>query len=166
MKDIVLHEVTTGQEVKEVAFLAAIIWKEHFTPIIGIDQVEYMLEKFQSEHAILEQLTSGYRYFYLTVDEKMAGYSGIHMEENAIFLSKLYIAKEYRGMGLSHKFMDYYESLAKKRQLPAIWLTCNKHNQNTLAVYKKMDFVTIREEKTDIGNEFYMDDFILEKKIN
>lgn len=165
MKEIVLHEVTTGQEVKEVASFAAIIWKEHFTPIIGIEQVEYMLKKFQSEHAILEQLTGGYRYFYLTVDKKMAGYSGIHMEENSIFLSKLYIEREYRGMGLSHQFMDYYESLAKEHQISAIWLTCNKHNHNTLAVYKKMGFETIREEKTDIGNGFYMDDFILEKKI-
>ena len=42
-----------------IADLADIIWKEHYIPIIGIPQVDYMLKKFQSAKAIKEQISDG-----------------------------------------------------------------------------------------------------------
>lgn len=35
----------TDSQVREIADLAKIIWNEHFTPIIGQKQVDYMVEK-------------------------------------------------------------------------------------------------------------------------
>jgi len=48
--------VTTDNEIQAVATLANEIWHQHFTPIIGIAQVEYMVEKFQSYPAISNQI--------------------------------------------------------------------------------------------------------------
>ena len=45
--------VETPEQISELCSLAAEIWRQHFTPIIGADQVEYMLEKFQSPAASL-----------------------------------------------------------------------------------------------------------------
>ncbi len=46
-----------------VESLAYSIWREHYTPIIGRHQVEYMLEKFQSKEALLNQIEKeGYIY--------------------------------------------------------------------------------------------------------
>lgn len=42
-----------------------------------------------------------------------------------------------------------------------IWLTCNKHNDNTLAIYDHLGFVITNEQEADIGNGFVMDDYIL-----
>ena len=50
----------TDHQVREIADLAKIIWNEHFTPIIGKDQVGYMIEKFQSYPALREQIADGY----------------------------------------------------------------------------------------------------------
>ena len=61
-------------------------------------------------------------------------------------------------------FQKFIE-LCKLRGLTAIWLTCNRNNTNTLAVYDHLGFKKIREEKADIGNGFYMDDYILEYEI-
>ena len=47
-----LTPVHTAKQIQEISNLASVIWHEHFTPIIGIQQVEYMLEKFQSFHAL------------------------------------------------------------------------------------------------------------------
>lgn len=48
----------------EIAGLAGEIWREHYTPIIGAAQVEYMLEKFQSADRIYSDIINdGYVYF-------------------------------------------------------------------------------------------------------
>ena len=46
-----------------------------------------------------------------------------------------------------------------------IRLTVNKHNDNSIAAYKKMGFETIDSVKTDIGGGYYMDDFVMELPI-
>jgi diamine N-acetyltransferase len=52
-------KVETNSQVATVAKLAREIWVQHFTPIIGDAQVEYMLHKFQSSEAIASQLGEG-----------------------------------------------------------------------------------------------------------
>jgi GNAT superfamily N-acetyltransferase len=160
-----LKPVLSDKDIKGTVALAAIIWKEHFTPLIGAAQVEYMLDKFQSEKAIKQQIENGYLYFALTLGEKQIGYTGLRLDTDCLFLSKLYIQKEYRGKGFSRLMIAEAEKIAKQNGKPIIRLTCNRHNAGSLAVYKKAGFQIVREEKTDIGNGFVMDDYIFEKKV-
>ena len=47
-----------------IAALADEIWREHYTPIIGEAQVDYMLKKFQSAEQICEDIKcNDYIYF-------------------------------------------------------------------------------------------------------
>ena len=50
------------EDFKQISKLATRIWFEHYTPIIGEDQVIYMLNKYQSVDAITEQISSGQEY--------------------------------------------------------------------------------------------------------
>ena len=43
-----------------------------------------------------------------------------------------------------------------------IQLTVNRFNADSIAVYQKWGFVTLREEKNSIGGGYYMDDYIME----
>ena len=161
---ISLKQIRSKQEIADTARLADSIWHEHFTPIIGKQQVDYMLNKFQSAAAIAEQIRQGYIYFALMLDRRQIGYAGFRIDEDALFLSKLYIQKEFRGRGFSHVVLQTAEQLAQQHDKSVIRLTCNKNNANSLAVYKKIGFEIARKEKTDIGNGFFMDDYILEKQ--
>ena len=130
-----LTPVHTDKQIQEISNLASVIWHEHFTPIIGIQQVEYMLEKFQSFHALKEQMETGYEYFQIFDNTEFCGYCGIHQEETTLFLSKLYLKK--RGAKPTPLYKNdpvFKNSLSKTRSL-FLWLTCNKYNTNTLAVY-------------------------------
>lgn len=60
-----IFPVTTQQEIATVARLAREIWTAHYVPIVGADQVEYMLERFQSESAVALQVTKGVAYFLI-----------------------------------------------------------------------------------------------------
>lgn len=160
------EQALTDTAVQEIATLANSIWHEHFTPIIGIDQVEYMVEKFQSFPALKKQIDSGYEYYQIYDGTEFCGYCGIHQEEDGrLFLSKLYLKKEARGRHLATQAFDFLKNLCRERNLSAIWLTCNKHNNGTLSVYRHFGFETIDTQEADIGNGFIMDDYIMEYQI-
>ena len=167
-----------------IAALAEEIWREHYTPIIGAGQVEYMLGRFQSAKRVYEDIKNdGYTYFTVECLEydgdcggmsggsgegprrdKLVGYSACAPGEGYLFLSKLYIHKDYRGKGLSRKLLDEAITLCEREyELSRIRLTVNKYNEHSIAVYKKMGFEVIEEVKNDIGGGFYMDDFVMEK---
>ena len=170
MKDrihiVEFYPVKTDGNIEELCALADGIWHEHFTPIIGGAQVEYMVEKFQSVPAVTEQLRQGYEYFLLLLEGRAVGYTGIHAENEELFLSKLYLQKENRGKGYARQAMNFLEDLCRQRGLSKIWLTVNRHNDNTIAAYKAMGLTIVREQKADIGGGFFMDDYIMEKPVS
>lgn len=165
MDGLRIMPVTNIELVYSVSAVAEEIWHDHFDPIIGEKQVDYMLEKFLSPDALVEQINSGYEYFLFSYEYTFAGFAGICEKDGSLFLSKLYVHSDFRGKGIaSHMFHKFIE-ICKMRNLDKIWLTCNRHNANTLAIYEHLGFRKVREEVTDIGNGYVMDDYILEYKI-
>lgn len=158
---IELKEVQTEDEIQRAAMLAKEIWQQHFTPIIGADQVAYMLDKFQSAKAMKRQIEQeGYTYLMAVEDGIPVGYTGFKREQERMFLSKLYVKKEYRNKGISRLM---FEEIRKRSEgLKSIYLTVNKYNDRTIAIYHHMGFVQIDDVVTDIGGGFVMDDYILE----
>ena len=165
MKDLRIIPVTNMELVYSLVPVAEEIWREHYIPIIGEKQVEYMLEKFLSADALVEQINSGYEYFLFSYDYTFAGFAGIKEEDGKLFLSKLYVDEEFRGKGIGKHMFQKFVEICKMRNLKGIWLTCNRHNTDTLAVYEHLGFTKVREEVTDIGNGFVMDDYILEYEV-
>lgn len=162
MNTLNIQQAATDSEIYEIAALAEEIWHQHFTPIIGEAQVNYMVDKFQSYPALKAQIDQDdYEYYQIRSSHTLAGYIGIHPEADALFLSKLYIKKDCRGQHLATEALNFLIGLCKERGLKKIWLTCNKHNDNTLAVYDHLGFVITDEQVADIGNGFVMDDYIL-----
>lgn len=158
--------VTNMELVYSTTAVAEEIWHQHYTPIIGKEQVEYMLEKFLSPEALVEQINSGYEYFVFSYEYTFAGFAGIHEENGKLFLSKLYVHKDFRGKGIASYLFQKFIEICKMRNIGTIWLTCNRHNEHSLDVYKHWGFTIVREEATDIGNGFVMDDYIMEYEIS
>ncbi len=155
------------EEIPALAAMAKEIWEEHFTPIIGSAQVAYMLDKFQSAHAIREAIQKeGYQYYFFCLDDEAVGYLGIvPKEDGSLFLSKIYLKKAYRGRKIARAGIEFLAALCREKGLNKIWLTCNRENKNSVAAYQKMGFVIAYEQDADIGNGFVMNDYIMEKQI-
>ncbi|MEK3722527.1 GNAT family N-acetyltransferase [Paenibacillus sp. FSL H8-0034] len=164
--EIVFTRAETEKEIAVLARLAAEIWKEYFVLVISNEQIDYMLDKFQSVQAITEQNTKqGYEYYFMNVNGGSIGYLGIKQEEGKLFLSKFYIQKAHRGKGYASQAMELLVNLCKNRKLGTIWLTVNRYNDASIAIYEKKGFRTVRTQVADIGNGFVMDDNIMEKVI-
>ena len=163
---LMIKKADTDEQIRQIADLARIIWNEHFTPIIGKDQVDYMVEKFQSYPALKKQLDDGYEYYQIFNSGEFCGYTGIHPgEDGRLFLSKLYIRKDHRGRHLATRVFDFLTDLCRERGYSAVWLTCNKHNNNSLGIYRHLGFQTIDTQEADIGGGFITDDYIMEYQI-
>lgn len=151
-----------AENIKELASLASSIWHEYWTCILSPEQIDFMVENFQSEHAIKNQIENeNYTYYFIVSDGEKAGYFGIFDKKEYLFLSKLYIKKEYRNRGLGKKTFEKIKQLSQHKP---IRLTVNKYNINTIKAYEKWGFKTVDAVVTDIGSGFVMDDFIMEMK--
>ena len=148
-----------------LAALAREIWTEHYTPIIGAEQVEYMLAQFQSEAAIRRDIEQGYAYDIAYVNDNACGYSATRDDGESHFLSKLYVRKDCRGRGIARMLVDRAARRAREAGAQTLRLTCNKHNAGSLAAYTRLGFSIAGECVTPIGSGFVMDDYILEKII-
>jgi len=159
MSPIHFPAVATPPQFKEVEALAFPIWREHYTPIIGAAQVEYMLEKFQSAQAVEKQVREGALYFLIQVPEgENTGFLSVVPRPGELFLSKLYVLKTHRGKGYARQALEFIQGLAKERGLQRITLTVHKQNPSVKA-YQAMGFRILEPVVTDIGNGFVMDDY-------
>lgn len=163
MTDAIHIKQAAIEDAAVIETLAKQIWTQHYTPIIGEPQVDYMLSKFQSQAAIKSDIDSGYVYAIAYLNNAACGYSAVKIDRG-VFLSKFYVMQTCRGKSVGKALMDNIVFFALGHKQPRIWLTCNKSNPS-LSVYKKMAFVVIDEIVTDIGGGYVMDDYVLEKKL-
>lgn len=152
------------EDIRQLAKLANEIWHEYFIDIISLEQIEYMVAKFQSYQALKKAIEEEhYTYFLAYEGTDLIGYCGVKPEDKRLFLSKLYLRKDKRGQGLASLLLKEAITFAKTQEKQAIYLTCNKYNQHSLDVYHGKGFQDIDAVQTDIGHGFIMDDYILEK---
>ena len=163
--DPVFIKATCEYDLSLIEFLASKIWREHYSSIIGDEQVSYMLDKFQSLAAMQKQEKEGFEYYSIKIDGDLIGYCAFLPETEALFLSKIYVLSEKRGQGLGKKAMEFITEQALQRGLTSIRLTVNKYNTNSIEAYLKMGFVKTRAVVFDIGEGFIMDDYEMEKEL-
>ena len=151
-------------ELELLAITAREIWKEAYASLLSDEQIDYMVEKFQSVEAFKDQISQhGYRYRGLFADGNLVGFTGSCLEsEQLAFLSKLYLKKDYRGLGFGRKLLE--DAIALYPSARAIYLTVNKHNPSYY-LYLHFGFTVTDSVVTDIGNGFVMDDYIMQKEI-
>jgi ribosomal protein S18 acetylase RimI-like enzyme len=153
-------------DISVIAALAREIWYEYYVPLIGRDQVDYMVAKFQSTSAMLGQLSAGYEYFLVQRDGQPVGYLSIQVQSgHLMFISKLYLLLEQRGRGTGRAIMTFIEDLARERGVELLWLTVNKGNPAVHA-YERLGFRVAAAIVMDIGNGYVMDDFRMEKVLS
>lgn len=157
---------TEVNDIIKLADLANKIWHEYWVEILSPEQIDYMVGKFQSENAIKEQIKNeNYHYFFIDCSGETAGYMGLSLKQDYLFLSKIYIKKEFRHKGIGTSSFEFIKDLALKNNYSKIILTVNKYNNNTINAYKKWGMEIIDSVVTDIGSGFVMDDYIMEYSI-
>jgi diamine N-acetyltransferase len=111
-------EVTREDQITMVETLAEEIWTEHYTPIIGNEQLRYMLDKFQSKDAISVQIKDErFSYFLIVEEGEYIGYLAVQSKGEGLFLSKIYIKRSKRERGFAKKAVQFLEDFARDKNL-------------------------------------------------
>jgi ribosomal protein S18 acetylase RimI-like enzyme len=127
-----------------------------------------MVQNYQSKHAIAAQIASGYEYYLILHNGEAAGYLAVVPDpaKSSLQLSKLYMRKSLRGLGLGKESMDFVAELCHQAKFGTLWLTVNKYNAESIAWYKYLGFAKAGEIVMEIGGGYMMDDFKMEKTIH
>ncbi len=161
--DLNIIPCTDNEMLKDVAELANEIWHEYFPFLLEEEQIDYMVDKFQSYDVMVDQVKHDhYHYYQIFFKNELVGYIGLVFEPDRLFLSKLYLKQSVRGQGLASYIFCYIRKVAFQECYSSIYLTCNKNNNHSLDVYKNWGFECIEDVVTDIGSGYVMDDYIYE----
>ncbi len=162
---ITFTPIRTTEQIKDLCQMAHIIWHEAYVNMLSSEQLRYMLDLFFTPRVIEKQIKKEkYVYRFVLANGIRAGFFGVcpRLEGNALFLSKIYLLKEFRGSGLFEASMEQIVRLAGEYDLPAIRLHVNKNNHRALKAYIRFGFQITESDVFDIGRGYVMDDHILE----
>jgi ribosomal protein S18 acetylase RimI-like enzyme len=159
-----LHlEKATEKDLPAVSELARAIWNDHYVPIIGQQQVDYMLNKMYAQSALIEQINEKKHDIYLILKNNQAiGFVSVSVVKNFdFFLHKFYIDQQISNSGIGTKVLNLLIEIIKPKSLT---LTVNRQNYKSINFYFKNGFKIDRVEDFDIGNGYHMNDFVMVKR--
>lgn len=152
----------TRNDFKQLESFAASIWEQHYIPIIGANQVAFMLEKYQSTEAMFDQFLAGFKYAWVMSEGQKAGYFAFDLKvQKEVFISKLYIHKDFRRRGLGRCVLDFIAKEVQVLGCTKMSLSVNKDNSNSIQFYLSYGFQINKAQKIAIGEGFYMDDYVM-----
>jgi len=147
-------------DISVIQKLASEIWWKYYPPIIGFKQVQYMLDKFYSDESLRQQIEKLNHQFYLIIDNsKTIGFISIQNQgKGKFFIHKFYVLPQKSNKGIGTKV---FKRIVKMFQPKEIRLTVNRQNYKAINFYFKNKFVIEKVEDFDIGNGFFMNDFVM-----
>ena len=146
--------------------LAESIWWKHYPSIIGEEQVRFMLYKMYNLETLENQISEEKNlYFILENDVQDLGFMCIELHENSeAFIHKLYILQDQQRKGSGALAL---ELLFKQFPLiQTIRLQVNRQNYQAINFYFKQGFVIEEVADFDIGDGYFMNDFIMKWNYN
>ena len=144
--------------------LAYAIWPSAYAEILSKEQLTYMLERFYNLEALQLQAMNGQQFYLVqNVQQEYVGFIAyeINSEPNKTKIHKIYVLPETQGSGVGKQLFEFVKTKALQVQQTAIFLNVNKYN-NAQHFYTKLGFKIIKEEVIDIGNNYIMDDYVME----
>ncbi len=155
-------------DINELIALASDIWYRHYPDMITVEQIEYMLAQRYHPAAIRAQLASGSAWWdKLIMDGTMVGFSSCERSEHPeeMKLDKVYVSYDLRGRGLGSLLIRNAEARARTLGCTRLYLQVNKNNRSAIEAYRRNGFSVAQAAKFDIGNGFYMDDYVMAKAL-
>lgn len=147
----------------EVVRLAHIIWREHYTPIIGRAQVEYMLGRGYTPAALAAEQAAGSRFLLACDGSQAVGYAGWAPDADdpgMAWLDKFYVLREARGAGVATALL---QRVVTDTRAATLKLRVNRDNTGAIAAYRRLGFAIEGADVKPIGGGFVMDDYIMRR---
>ena len=155
-------------DVDAVAALARVVWQDAYPGIITQAQIDFMLEQRYNAPRLLQELaTPDIWWDKATLDGQLAAFASTlpTATPGEMKLDKIYVDPARQRHGLGGRLIAHVSARLLARGGHTLILAVNKRNERALAAYRKHGFTLREAVRVDIGNDFVMDDFIMEKSL-
>ena len=154
-----LHDI---ELIRELTFL---VWPQTYREILTVEQIDYMLEMMYSPASLQKQMDEGCIFIIVSQDNKPVGFASYQLINKFTGkLHKIYVVPSGQKTGAGRSMLHHVMKSLKSMGARVIQLQVNRNNDARF-FYVKEGFKVIEEADFDIGNGYYMNDFVMEKKL-
>lgn len=152
--------------------IAEVTWPVAYGHMLSKEQLDYMMEMMYAEESLIRQHTVLNHIFLLAEDQegKALGFASYSMKNKEginidyFHLHKLYILPDLQQTGIGSMLLKAVEDNIRNGNPCILELNVNRNNR-AKEFYSKNGFEIIREEDIDIGNGFFMNDYVMAKVV-
>lgn len=156
----------TAADIPLIRELTFRVWPQTYASILTQEQIDYMLEMMYSESSLQKQIEKdGCQFIIVYEDGNPVGFASYNEEETQRWkLNKIYILQNQQGKGTGKYVINYILEEIKSQNATSLFLQVNQYN-TAKAFYERLGFIETDFINLDIGNGFFMNDYIMEKKL-
>ena len=160
-------KTATIEDIKTIQSVAKPAFSDAYKSILSPEQTVYMLDMMYSDESLAKQLQGGHVFFIAFDGKNPCGYVSVEKQNEHLFhLQKIYLLKECRGKGFGKILFEKAQSYALSQCTGECVMELNvNRNNKALEFYKKMGMHIAESGDFDIGGGFYMNDYIMRKKL-
>lgn len=153
----------TVADIPLIRQLTFAIWPQTYSNIISKEQIDFMLGMMYNSATLQKQMEEEGCTFIIVHDNKepVAFASYNETEPQLWKLNKIYILPSQQGKGTGKFMISYIVNEIKSLGAKALQLQVNRQNK-AKDFYEKLDFKIIQTADFDIGNGFFMNDYVME----
>ena len=151
-----------------ISDLAEQIWPQTYKDYINEEQLRYMLDLMYNKGELLSQLQQGYTFLIAEEGTKDVGFACSSLVDAATQtykLHKLYVLPEMHGKGVGKILINEIKNLAERNGGKFLQLNVNRNNK-AKDFYLRDGFKIKETVDVNIGNGFFMNDYVMELEIS
>ena len=149
--------------------LASRVWENTYKNILSKEQLDYMFEMMYTPENLLKQMEEWHhQFFIISADGVPAGYLSIEKtDENTYNFQKIYSVPEAHGTGIGRFIIEQGVNYLKEIHPGpfTVELYVNRYNP-AVGFYEHMGLRKIATRDHNIGNGYYMNDYIMAMDVN
>ena len=154
-------------DIDAILQIAEQTWWPTYEPLLGKEQVAYMLRELYAADKTTKQVAEKQQTFLLLIEEgepvAFAAYSPREEDAEIYKLHKLYCLPVTQGKGYGKILINAVANKTIEAGKHTLDLNVNRYN-NAKSFYEKMGFEVIYEEDIPIG-PYWMNDFVMRKEL-
>ncbi len=165
---MILLRKAKEEDMPIISNLAELIWPQTYSEYINEEQLRYMLDLMYNQGELISQLQQGYTFLIAEDGLKDVGFacsSLIDPETKTYKLHKLYVLPEMHGKGVGKILINEIKNLAERNGGKFLQLNVNRNNK-AKDFYLKGGFKIKETVDVNIGNGFFMNDYVMELEIS
>ncbi|NBV30566.1 MAG: N-acetyltransferase [Chitinophagaceae bacterium] len=138
------------------------VWPQTYASIISQEQIEYMLDRMYSPLSLQQQMEEGAHFILLYNDALPIGFASYQViTPTHCKLHKLYVLPTQQGKGGGRVMIQHILVEIKEKGIQHLELQVNRNN-SAVTFYERLGFYKREVADFDIGNGFFMNDYIMQ----